>query len=278
MRPNRAFTLVELLLAMAVAALVLAGSVGALIYTARGYRREDLQMVRSRVAQQILARLDDDIAHVVGWLRLTPEAIAAVGYSGSVRDFLLEPRRAAHILNAYTVGTVPPDFSELLPFEERWRFFGGRFFLDSPRCRYLQLDPRPGYDIFPSFAMSATFLVRKPADDPSTVYLPMALGRGVVPPETVLWAFVRKTQGVLAAGTVLRWSASQGAVDFTREARLLGDVRLRDQWLHVTQPGGQKGSEVFEVLLEAELEALPERSLPFESPPFRTRRTMTAGL
>ena len=275
---RRGFTLPEVTVSALVGGIVLAALYAALVHVARGWRRTDAGVVRSQVAQALLDRLADDLAHTDGVAEPTRPMLDAAHWPLPPIAWDPATRLGAHIINRFQVGTIPPTHSLLTPFEQRNAFAG------TPQhpvpvtdgCRYLAVDPRSlkiGIDPFLcTLAVQAVVVSSRP----TMTFLSLSLGRGMED-DQVLWAFFRGDHDPQPKGTILRVSEREGVVDMTAKCRMIGEVDVRDQWLWVRRPSGIEGGEPFELLMETRLEVPPGDDVPGD-PGYRTQRTMTAGL
>ena len=279
-----AFTLVEAIVTTLLATVVMLGVFGGLTFIGSGYRRDELTMSRHRLATQIFELLGDDLAHASGVA--IPTQLSSAGYAGTDESFQREPRLGDHVVHSYAKSSAQLRSVHRSRYREIGQVIGGAYSVDVRRSKFESGGLPKG--LSPWGIVSSVFVVPVPADSPDVTFVAISKVKKLER-EQVLWAFWHKGRVVrtklgtelFSAGTVVRSGKDFVRFDSNNQrdppTRLMASIVLKNEFVHEHGPDDGRLQPV-ELLLELELTDLHEPLLPFVSPPFLARRTLTAGL
>lgn len=260
---RRGFTLIEVLIASAVATTLIVLLYTTLVWYSRSFEREDANLERSRRAQEVLGLFRDDFGRAAGELRLEDvplDTLKELGWEGTASDFLTTPRPGRHQINAWTShGAISPYISRTFEFFEKWETGtkGGQTELtfnrsvsaydrDSPAESLRTIEPRsPGRGVVH---------VALPREKPTSEWiLIQRVASGT--PTIALWALHRVKRGGWVAGSLLRHTAATGIIRVGGAA--VGDFRFRlvHDWMVVdSAPPGRPDADIRHLATVARVE------------------------
>ena len=119
---RRGFTMIELLIASAIATTLITLLYSTLTFYSRSFQREDESLERSKRAQEVLGLFRDDFGRAAGEVRLEDvplEPLKATGWEGSAADFLAAGRPGVNQVNAWSgYAATSPYISKSFEFTE----------------------------------------------------------------------------------------------------------------------------------------------------------------
>lgn len=239
---RRGFTLIEVMIASAVAATLITLLYTTLIWYSRSFQREDENLERSRRAQEVLGLFRDDFGRAAGTIEVEDvplDALKSTGWEGSAADFLTAPRSGVNQVNAWTGwGATSPYASKTFEFIEKYetKSEGGKSRLvpNTTVSSYLRDAPAESQRarIPPRSAEASVVHVAVPPEKPRSEWILIrreTAGQAAL----VVWAFHREKLGKHAPGTLLRHSEGTGLVKVGGTGVADFRVRLAQDWMFV---------------------------------------------
>lgn len=233
---RRGFTMIEVLIASAVATTLIVLLYSTLIWYSRSAQREDENLEKSRRAQEVLGLVRDDFGRAAGELKLEDvplDALKELGWEGSAADFLTAPRPGRHQVNVWNGwGSTSPYLSKTFEFTEKWdqgkeiaynRQASG-FERDSPPAALSKIEPRA--------STRAVVHVALPRDKPQSEWI-LIRREAAGTPTFVVWALHRAAKAKWNAGALVRWTAATGATRVGGNAVMDFRFHVAGDWMAV---------------------------------------------
>ena len=235
-KSSTGFTMIELLIASAVATTLITLLYTTLVWYSRSFQREDENLERSKRAQEVLGLFRDDLGRAAGELKVEDvplDALKESGWEGNAADFASAPREAVNQVTAWTgYGATSPYVSKGFKFSERWEpgktgmawnANGSGYGPDAPAEALRRIAPR---------SAPCVWKVGVPPEKPQSEWILIrreSAGNGTI----ALWAFHRVKRGKWAPGALLRHSAATGMVRVGGPSVADFTVSLAQDWMFV---------------------------------------------
>ena len=240
-RKSRGFTLIEVLIASAVATTLIVLLYSTLVWYSRSFQREDENLEKSKRAQEVLGLFRDDFGRAAGELRIEDvplDVLKETGWDGTAADFMTTQRPGRHQINGWSgYGATSPYISKTFEFFEKWetKVDQGKTVLtfnksvsaydrDSPPESLRRIEPRS--------PVPCVVHVGLPADKPTSEWILIrreAAGNATV----ALWVMHRVARGKWPAGTLARHTAATGLTRVGGAAPADFSFRLAHDWMAV---------------------------------------------
>ena len=233
---RRGFTLLEVLIASAVASTLIVLLYSTLVWYSRAAQREDESLEKSRRAQEVLGLFRDDFGRAAGAVKLEDvplEALKELGWDGNAADFLTTPRPGRHQINAWSgYGATSPYLSKVFEFTEQWTAGKDLTFDRSLSSYEKDTPPESLRAIEPRAATRAVVHVVQPRARPTSEWILIRREAAAVP-TIVLWALHRAPRARWPAGSLLRWTSATGLTRVGGAAVADFQFRMVQDWMAV---------------------------------------------
>lgn len=210
---RRGFTMIEVLIASAIATTLIVLLYSTLVWYSRSAQREDENLEKSRRAQEVFGLFRDDFGRAAGEIRTEDvplDALKDMGWEGNAADFMTMLRPGRHQVNAWSgYGSTSPYLSKVFEFSEKWDTLkeltynanASSYEKDSPPASIGKLEPRS--------PTRGVVHVVQPRDKPLSEWI-LIRREAAGTPAFVVWALHRAAKGKWPAGALLRWTSALG--------------------------------------------------------------------
>lgn len=260
---RRAFTMIELLIASAIAATLITLLYTTLVWYSRGFQREDENLERSKRAQEVLGLFRDDFGRAAGEVTLEGvpiDVLKDTGWEGNAADFLSAARPGVHQITAWTgYGATSPYLSKAFEFSERWepKTEQGKAVVawNAGTSAYQRESPPETLRrIQPRSPVPCVVHVAEPPEKPVSEWILIRREVGGTAALS-LWVFHRAKRGSWGPGTLLRHSAATGLVRVGGASVADFTMALVHDWMFVdAAPPGRAEPDVRELATLARVE------------------------